>query len=320
VPWFKVDDGMPEHPKLEVIEGDPARYMAAITVWTIMGADCARRLTDGFVSTARLGKVLGFLGRAANDGADALVEARLWDATEGGWRFHAWNEYQPSKEDVEQERKASADRVRKWRQGQKGKGHVTALPTAQPTVLPTPLVTAYETALVTAPPRGVGSGSDRISPDPESDAREVKAKIATDPGHVSSTSIASKAPGKPVAAFSMAFGMAEAQDAANEARRAAGLAEVIHMNRDEQIALVKYAERTAAKYADAAKHVRAAHAAWIAGADDWERKRGLKFWDWLKSPDAALVKLQRANAERAKRRADDDEPPPPIWGGSGVRP
>jgi hypothetical protein len=115
MPWFRVDDGFPEHPKLEILEREPRKYMAAITVWTIMGADCCRRLTDGFVSSVRLEKVLGRLGKAALDGATALVQCSLWESAEGGWRFKNWNEYQPSKSDVDASRTARNARQRRWR-------------------------------------------------------------------------------------------------------------------------------------------------------------------------------------------------------------
>jgi hypothetical protein len=115
VTWFRVDDGFPEHPKLEALECQPRLYMAAITVWTIMGADCARRLTDGFVSEARLEKVLHRLGKTARDGASALVSCELWERVEGGWLFHDWADYQPTKADVDASRKGKTARQKRWR-------------------------------------------------------------------------------------------------------------------------------------------------------------------------------------------------------------
>lgn len=115
--WFRVDDGFPEHPKLEALEADPRRYMAAITVWTIMGADCSRRLTDGYVSRARLEKVLFRLGKAALEGAAALVACELWESVEGGWKYHDWHDYQPRKADVDASRQAKTERQRRWRDG-----------------------------------------------------------------------------------------------------------------------------------------------------------------------------------------------------------
>lgn len=115
--WFRVDDGFPEHPKLEELEHEPARYMAAVTVWTIMGADCARRLTDGIVTVARLTKVLHRLGKHALIGAEALCGTGLWEKHASGWRFHDWRDYQPSRADVKKARRQKTERQRRWRNG-----------------------------------------------------------------------------------------------------------------------------------------------------------------------------------------------------------
>jgi hypothetical protein len=113
--WFRVDDGFPEHPKVEGLERNPKLYMAAITVWTMMGADCARRLTDGFVSVSRLEKVLCRLGKSARNGATALVDCGLWRVVDGGWQYHDWQEYQPTKADVDALRQSKTERQRRWR-------------------------------------------------------------------------------------------------------------------------------------------------------------------------------------------------------------
>jgi len=113
--WFRIDDGFPEHPKLEVLESQPRLYMAAITVWTVMGADCARRLTDGFVSLTRLEKVLHRLGKDAKQGAQALVTCGLWEHDGDGWRYHDWADYQPKKTDVDAARRHKAARQKRWR-------------------------------------------------------------------------------------------------------------------------------------------------------------------------------------------------------------
>lgn len=119
MPWFAVDDGFPEHPKLEELESDPTRYMAAVTVWCIMGADCMRRLTDGHVSSHRLEKVLGFLGKHARNGVSALVDKGLWTIESDGWRYHDWAEYQPTKADIQKAKKQKTDRQKRWRENEK---------------------------------------------------------------------------------------------------------------------------------------------------------------------------------------------------------
>lgn len=123
--WFRVDDGFFEDPKFEALEAmGPAKLQAAITVWCVMGADCARRLTDGKVTRERLQKVLGgTMGKLAAVGAQALVDARdpttgaaLWSVDDSGWSFVNWDKYQPTRNEVVDARKARAERQKRWRE------------------------------------------------------------------------------------------------------------------------------------------------------------------------------------------------------------
>ena len=117
MPWFRVDDGFPEHPKIEELEARPVVYMAAMTVWLVMGTDCARRLTDGTVTQRRLQKAVGFLGKHAAVGAAALVDIGLWTVVENRWQYHDWHKYQPTRKSVEASRESKRLRQKRWRDG-----------------------------------------------------------------------------------------------------------------------------------------------------------------------------------------------------------
>lgn len=103
MPWFKVDDTMAHHHKVM------AAGNAAMGLWVRAGAYCAQQLTDGHVSHA----ALATLGTAAQ--AARLVAAGLWDDAPGGFRFHDWDDYQPTKSDVLAERAAAKERQARWR-------------------------------------------------------------------------------------------------------------------------------------------------------------------------------------------------------------
>jgi hypothetical protein len=108
VVWFKVDDSFTDHPKVA------AAGKAALALWVRAGPWSARHLTDGYVPAHMLSTFGG--NRAA---ANALVKAGLWTAEpDGGYRFHDWDQYNPSRAKVEADREATADRVRKWRERQ----------------------------------------------------------------------------------------------------------------------------------------------------------------------------------------------------------
>lgn len=119
--WVKIDDGITEHPKIIAV--------GPIGFWVNAQAICycARNLTDGFIpaSVARMfglngtehigidearvkrkGKVIATSGRDAHeiDWPEVMVDAGLWEETEGGYLVHDYLAYNPSKERVLKER------------------------------------------------------------------------------------------------------------------------------------------------------------------------------------------------------------------------
>lgn len=108
MPWFKVDDGLADHPKT-VLAGN-----AAMGLWVKAGAWSAKHLTDGFVPSHMV-QVLGTKGQAST-----LVACGLWSASPDGFQFGDWSEYQPSKESVEAERLAARERMANVRAARKG--------------------------------------------------------------------------------------------------------------------------------------------------------------------------------------------------------
>ncbi len=104
MPWFKVDDRLHTHPKwLGLPKGPKA-------LWITAGSWCAGQMLDGFVPATALRSLNGTRAEA-----DRLVEAGLWEETDGGWRFHDWTAYQPTKKSVEERRSKDAERLREWR-------------------------------------------------------------------------------------------------------------------------------------------------------------------------------------------------------------
>lgn len=106
--WFKVDDNFALHPKA-LLAGN-----AALGGWTRAGAWCAQQLTDGQIPAG----ILPSLGIRTRD-AEALVKAGLWERTEAGYRFHAWEEYQPTRSEIEADRAATRKRQQEWRDRQR---------------------------------------------------------------------------------------------------------------------------------------------------------------------------------------------------------
>ncbi len=129
MPWFKVDDSFAGSPKRA------ACPPAAIGVWVTAGSWCAQQLTDGFVPS----HMLAMFGGRSKD-AESLVAAGLWEVADGGWQFHDWEKYQPSREQVEADRHAARERQRRarekaksQRESQRDAAEVTAVVTVPPT-------------------------------------------------------------------------------------------------------------------------------------------------------------------------------------------
>lgn len=108
--WFKVDDSFYDHPKFLDVPN------AAIGLWAKAGAWCGKHLTDGVIPATQVK-----LFKGTNSQINALISARIWieDRSDNGakvYRFHDWNEYQPTREQKLKEREESAERQRKSRE------------------------------------------------------------------------------------------------------------------------------------------------------------------------------------------------------------
>ncbi|MFI6819741.1 hypothetical protein ACIBJE_02165 [Micromonospora sp. NPDC050187] len=88
--WFKVDDSFYDHPKAFDASD------AAIALWLRAGTWSARNLTDGFVPTGMLAR----LSTTPDAAAGELTARGLWKKARGGYRFHDWADYQPTREEA----------------------------------------------------------------------------------------------------------------------------------------------------------------------------------------------------------------------------
>lgn len=111
--WFKVDDKLHSAPKLLSI---PRKYrLAALGLWTLAGSWSADQLTDGMIPDYMVEEWGG-----TKTLVDWLVKADLWQKIEDGTQFKNWDEYQPTKADIESEREKNREKLRKWRERNRG--------------------------------------------------------------------------------------------------------------------------------------------------------------------------------------------------------
>lgn len=107
--WFKVDDSFYDHPK--VFDAPDC----AVALWVRAGSWSARNLTDGHVPTKMPARLCDDPETAVRE----LVDRGLWRRAKGGYQFHDWTSFQPSKEEAiaAKEKKSSGGRIgnhRRW--------------------------------------------------------------------------------------------------------------------------------------------------------------------------------------------------------------
>ncbi len=88
VTWFKVSDDFHSHPKAMVAG------TAAVGLWTLAGSWSSANAQGGFVPDY----VLPRLSEDSIALARKLVAAGLWMKVKGGYRFHEWDERNPSEQ------------------------------------------------------------------------------------------------------------------------------------------------------------------------------------------------------------------------------
>ena len=112
--WVRLDDHIDEHPKIVTLDDH------AFALFIRGLAYCNRNLTDGFIPAVVAKQKMG----ARNSSIAALESVGLWESVAGGWQVHDYSVYQPTKQQVED------DRSKKQAAGQAG-GRASAKARAQ---------------------------------------------------------------------------------------------------------------------------------------------------------------------------------------------
>jgi hypothetical protein len=109
MPWARLDDMLPVHPKVRALSDSAFRLYISAICWSNANQ------TDGHITAAHLRFVSDVSRPRAC--ADQLVRAGLWEAADDGWHIHDYLEYQPSAEKVKHERELKRQRQERWRAG-----------------------------------------------------------------------------------------------------------------------------------------------------------------------------------------------------------
>jgi hypothetical protein len=126
--WVRLDDNLPAHHKLAVAGQQIGRAATGRILAIFVEALCwtNKHNTDGFLPADVVPTFRH--DRKPLVVAEAMVRARLWESTEGGWRIHDWGKYQLDAHTRETIAKARSEAGRKgaesrWKNGNHGKPH-----------------------------------------------------------------------------------------------------------------------------------------------------------------------------------------------------
>ena len=108
MPWVKIDDQFADHPK--IMQAGP------LAAWIYVCGLCysARYLTDGFIPDGQVRKLADV--DDVTPLVTRLVDVGLWDVSPGGYQIHDYLDYNPTGEQIKEERKASAKRQADYRE------------------------------------------------------------------------------------------------------------------------------------------------------------------------------------------------------------
>ena len=110
--WVKIDDGFPDHPKVFGLSDLAFRVHISALCYS------GKYLTDGFLPMALVSRFANGKMKVISE----LTDAGLWDTEveNNGFRIHDYLVHQSSKEQVESEKRANRERVKRYQERKAG--------------------------------------------------------------------------------------------------------------------------------------------------------------------------------------------------------
>ena len=177
--WAKIDDNLHGHPKAI------AAGLEALGLWTLSLSWSSAYLTDGFIPDEQVPRLGGNADIAAK-----LITAGLWARFDGGYQIHDFLEYNPSAEEVKEQRATNAERQARWRGGQSKSNGVSnggsngdedastnSAPVPVPVPVPVPAPEKDSAAIAATPPEPPAKPPPK-EPKPLTPAQEMFTAVA----------------------------------------------------------------------------------------------------------------------------------------------
>lgn len=108
MPWFRIDDGLPEHPKSIALWKACGKqwdiHAVAGLLWRDMGCDCSRRKSEGKFERERAYRVVRAPEEIIDKALAALVEVGFMSCHGDDFAYHDWTQYNPTREEIDAKR------------------------------------------------------------------------------------------------------------------------------------------------------------------------------------------------------------------------
>lgn len=131
MPYLNLDDGFPDHPKIDALSDGAFRLHVAGMAY------CARNLTDGYIPKERVHRLMPVYKPSY---LRELLDGNVWHEADGGNRVHDYLDWNQSREWWTRRREQGAKRINAWRERERNKKR-DASPDADATPDVTPPVT-----------------------------------------------------------------------------------------------------------------------------------------------------------------------------------
>lgn len=107
--WVRLDDNFADHPKVIALSDTAFRLFITGLCYS------NRQLTDGLIPYQI---VMAWVGDDLMKPSDELESQELWKRVTKGFQIRSYNEYQPTREKVNEKRDAAKERLRRFREKQ----------------------------------------------------------------------------------------------------------------------------------------------------------------------------------------------------------
>jgi len=105
--WVRLDDNFADHPKVIALSDSAFRLFITGLCYS------NRQLTDGLIPYQI---VSAWVGHMPEKPSDELENQNLWEREDKGFRIRSYDEYQPTKSQVEEKRERSKERLQRYRE------------------------------------------------------------------------------------------------------------------------------------------------------------------------------------------------------------